>query len=84
MPYINKSRRQGIDMGEMPKTVGELNYKITKLILDYLEEREKTKVKNYECYNEIIGVLSCITQEFYRREVSKYENIKISQNGDIF
>jgi len=31
----------------------------------------------------MIGVLECVKQEFYRRKVAPYEDIKIIENGDI-
>ena len=58
---------------------GELNYILFKIILQYIKSRKEC----YHTYNDVIGVLECIKQELYRRFVSKYEDLKIKQNGDI-
>jgi len=47
--------------------------------LQYIRDKRKC----YQTYNDVIGVLECIKQELYRRFVSKYEDLKIKQNGDI-
>jgi len=38
----------------------------------------------YKRYNKAMGVLECIKQEFYRRVISKYEDQKIEENGDVY
>jgi hypothetical protein len=47
--------------------------------LDYLGR----KGRNYANFNEIMGVLSCVAQEFYRRWAVPYEDQKIRENGDV-
>ena len=84
MPYIVGRRRDELNFAlnqVTPHTPGELNYCITRLCLEFLN-RERSR--GYGCYNEIMGVLSCVQQEFYRRVVSPYENEKIKENGDVF
>jgi hypothetical protein len=80
MPYIEKSRREAV-VKEGALTAGELNYAITKLCNDYI--RAQTGV-GYTHVNEVIGVLECAKQEFYRRVVAPYEDSKIMQNGDVY
>lgn len=81
MPYIEVDRRQSILFdGSDPVTPGELNYLITEYCLGYLER----KGTSYTNLNEIVGVLECAKQEFYRRAVSPYEDEKIKENGDIY
>jgi hypothetical protein len=80
MPYIKN--REFLDRGlhtVFPENTGELNYCLTKMILDYLGE-----TPNYQKYNDVIGVLQCIIQEIYRRRVAPYEDLKIKENGDIY
>jgi hypothetical protein len=60
------------------QTSGELNYVITRLLLD------RASQPNYERLNSLMGVLECAKQEFYRRAVAPYENIKIKENGDVY
>jgi hypothetical protein len=80
MPYIKQTIRELLDANRSePATAGELNYKITRLCLDYIA----THGKQYNTYNEAIGVLSCVTQELYRRQVAPYEDQKIAENGDV-
>lgn len=91
MPYVKPERRDCIyfknennsdhciDVGEI-ESVGELNYAITMLCLDFLEKDGRA----YRSFNEIIGVLECAKQEFYRRAVVPYENEKVEENGDVY
>lgn len=92
MPYIKKEERQVYDpqiealveqlthFGEnKPPTVGHVNYVISKLIWDIF-------IKNNPSYtngNNLIGVLECVKQEFYRRQLAPYEDKKINEQGDI-
>jgi len=81
MPYIGTKERHEIDWAERsPETPGELNYKLTQIILDYMDH----KPKSYTLYNEVMGVLECCKQEFYRRPVADYENKKLDLNGDVY
>ena len=80
MPYIKPEQRALLDQGNFPQNAGELNYCLTRWLQRYLE----MKGKNYQSLNEIMGVLECVSQEFYRRAVAPYEDEKIRENGDIF
>ena len=81
MPYIDKRRREELSTSlPTPTTAGELNYLVCKLAIQYLD----TTKRNYQSYNDVIGVLECAKQEIYRRLVGPYENKKIEENGDVF
>ena len=80
MPYITKGERALIDHGEKPHTLGQLNYSIMMTISDYLHI---TGVSGYAPMNNVMGVLSCVQQEFYRRKMVPYEEKKMAENGDI-
>ena len=84
MPYIKEGRRNEIDENGIHSVdgAGELNYFITTSILNYLWDR--TDDPSYEDHNEVIGVLECCKLEIYRRLISRYEDQKIKENGDIF
>lgn len=65
---------------------GHLNYIITSLIkrtyVGYIEKECNAKLC-YNDYNSIIGLLECCKQEFYRKQISIYEDLKIKENGDV-
>lgn len=88
MPYIKKDDRE--DLGAIigaidsspfvASTSGELNYLITKLCLSYIHNNDIS----YQTYNDIIGALECAKLELYRRRIASYEDIKASENGDVY
>ncbi len=81
MPYIAKENRaQLLERPNNPMDAGELNYLITRLCVGYLN---RSNMK-YTDYNEIIGVLECAKQEFYRRAIVPYEDRKIIIAGDVY
>ena len=82
MPYIEQDSRLGFDapISELkPEKAGELNYVISRICADY----SARKGKKYSNLNEVMGVLTCVAQEFYRRIAAPYEDEKIRENGDI-
>jgi len=80
MPYIKQDDRTKFDISNLnPEKPGELNYVISQLCAKYLDQ----KGLGYTNCNEIIGVLDCVKQEFYRRVTVPYEDKKIEENGDI-
>jgi hypothetical protein len=79
MPYISKSRREDLAKGNPVITAGELNYTITKLIMDIWQQDNC-----YQTANDIIGALEGAKLEFYRRVVTPYENQKCIENGDVY
>lgn len=80
MPYIKPEDRSNIRVGDWPKTAGELNFCFTELIIKYL----KVKGESYQTYNDIIGALEGAKLELYRRKIVEYEDVKITQNGDVW
>lgn len=85
MPYIKKEDRKKFEKAEIlglsADNAGELNYCITMICLGYLNKRG---IVRYQDYNDVLGVLDVISKELYRRQISKYEDKKIKENGDIF
>ena len=83
MPYIDKKDRKSVRTLELQDVYcydpGDLNFAITVLITNYINRHGE----KYKHYNDIIGALECAKLEAYRRMVASYEDIKISQNGDI-
>ncbi len=82
MPYISQKRREELSPNiNTPTTAGELNFMLTNIIKKYLQDRGGI---GYNTLNSIIGVLSCMQLELYRRLAAPYEDSKIIENGDVF
>lgn len=62
---------------DLLKCSGNLNYIITRMSALLLG------TPNYSKIAILTGVLENVKQEFYRRSASPYEDMKISENGDI-
>lgn len=79
-PYIKEEERTELSVSEIqPKNAGQLNFVISTIISEYLER----KGLRYENINEVMGVIACVSAEFYRRVAQPYEDKKIKENGDI-
>jgi len=94
MPYIPKPERARYDgcindmvellvdklPGENGKRCipGNLNYVISSIVWKIFN-----KSKSYTHGNELMGVLCCIKEEFYRRQLAIYEDLKLKENDDI-
>ena len=87
MPYIRPERREKyndvlrelIDIFKalpVEEVDGEFNYVVTKIL-------KEIYIKRYFHLNKAIGVLECIKQEFYRRVLAPYEDVKIKESGDV-
>lgn len=81
MPYITQHERVDLvgDEPDNPKNCGQLNFVITNLIHNYIENKGLC----YYTINEVIGVLSCSQMELYRTVASPYEDKKRSENGSV-
>lgn len=84
MPYIKNDRRERFkdglkNLNGRVLNCGELNYVLSRICLDYLANFEPS----YQRFCEVEGVLSHVSKELYRREVSTYEDKKRVENGDI-
>lgn len=81
MPYITDERKVAIDIdSEQPQNAGELNYKITILLIEYWESRDPA----YQAINDILGACEGAKAEFYRRVAVPYEEEKRRLNGDVY
>ena len=79
MPYIKMDSRN-MNTKKHPLTAGELNWAITDQVDNYLKENGLS----YKTINDIVGALECAKIEFYRRIAAKYEDTKITENGDMY
>ncbi len=82
MPYLPEEKR--VPALTKPGTPAELNYTITMLIDEYLDDPEFGEVPDYERLNSVVGVVECVKLEFYTRLVAAYENRKLKENGDVY
>jgi hypothetical protein len=81
MPYVTQEKRNSFLEGNgVIETPGDLNFVITKVCLEYFDNKKQS----YQTYNDIIGALECCKLEMYRRSVAPYEDVKISENGDVY
>ena len=81
MPYISRMRRADIDAGDSDiESAGELNYRITCRLLDYIQYHKLS----YQTINDVLGALEGCKQEFYRRVAVPYEESKKRENGDVY
>lgn len=92
MPYIHPLERMKYDQplnqlitalldlrSNNENKMGDLNYCLSTLIWKWW----KSHPSSYASANELIGVLECVKQEFYRRQVAPYEDAKCQENGDL-
>ena len=85
MPYIKTEDRARFeflvrDMHLVDiRSAGELNYLITQLVHAFLGQ----KPQSYQNYNDALGALTGSSMELYRHKISDYEDVKISENGDV-
>jgi hypothetical protein len=85
MPYIKQEERGRLNPclpppSMAPKNAGELNYVITRLMIDYLVNNGG----RYQQINDVLGALEGAKLEFYRRLAAPYEDTKITENGDVY
>lgn len=78
MPYIKPDRKRELVYID-PETPGDLNFRITELVHDYI----LSKGLRYATLNEVIGVLECAKLELYRQIAAPYEDVKKQENGPI-
>ncbi len=88
MPYIARKDRLQYQraLDELASLVpqeraarpGHMNYVISLLI-----RRVYGESMRYADHNEVVGLLNCVQQEFYRRSTVPYEDEKIAQEGDL-
>lgn len=81
MPYINEWDREQLDPDIRPAKVGELNFAVTKLAIEYILRNGGLSYTNV---NDAIGALECAKMELYRRIAVPYEDVKIRENGDVY
>ena len=87
LPYIKQEKRKQFDWvisnivafleAEPEDIAGNLNYVITSIL------KKLSKDLRYKKANELMGVLECVKQEYYRKVVVPYEILKEKENGEV-
>lgn len=80
MPYLDAGIRESLDQGRKPKIGGELNYRISSMLSDFIA----MKGLSYATINEFIGALECAKLEAYRKVAADYEDFKEVTNGTVW
>ena len=92
MPYIKPDSRKKFDEGiklvvEALKShtdgeghvgMGDVNYVFSSIVWELFRSNI-----SYGYGNSLVGMLECVKQEFYRRQLAVYEDQKMQENGDI-
>jgi len=82
MPYLTAFRKEQIDEGDYASHPGELNYAITRLLINYWNiYGEKL---GYRAISDISSSCTEALAEFRRRVIVPYEKNKILENGDVY
>jgi hypothetical protein len=91
MPYIKQEKRDVLDStidvlhrllvdleldDDTNNMEGNINYIFTRLL-------RKCYGNSYAEINDAMGILNCVTHEFYRVVAAPYENQKQFENGDV-
>lgn len=85
MPYIHRSRREAIfresrtDFDSSLRTKGELNFRISELLGEYIE----THGFSYQNLTDAKDAAIDAADEFRRRFIDKYEDKCIKKNDDL-
>jgi len=90
MPYIKKIDRKEFDdylnsLASKIQGEGELTYCIYKLCYEWVIKTSSKPLEklNYSLLSKVISSLENTKIEFYRQIISRYEDKKIEENGDI-
>lgn len=85
MPYVNKIvRSKWLNVLNLIeecglRNPGELNFLLTMICRLYLRQHGQ----GYQNHNAILGVLTAMQHEWYRRLTAPYEDVKIEEHGDL-
>lgn len=81
MPYVREDRRRFPHTSpQLIGTGGDLNYRITRMIIEYVQKHGL----NYDTIESVRGCLDGAKSEFDRRVAFPYEDRKIRENGDVY
>lgn len=78
-PYIRSDFRSMAT--HSPRSPGELTYAFMRLAREYMKRAPNGP--SFAVYAEVLAALEATKLEFYRRDVSPYEDAKLAENGDV-
>lgn len=78
MPHCEKGILASLEDGRKPMEAGELTAMLYKECVEFIVR----KGRGFSAYCVVMGALVCCMLEFYRKKVSRYEDEKISENGE--
>lgn len=81
MPYIPSDRRDDLESGDPPVTLGELTYMLTNVLLRYYRAQP---TKDYALHAQLLGALATCQHEWYRRMAGPYEEMRMVVHGDVY
>lgn len=85
MPYISDERAQAIRLGDHMRAPGELNYAVTRLGIEYLEDQVALGRKiSYALLAETISQIEEAANEMRRRLLIPYEMKKQQEARDVY
>ena len=91
MPYITKGRRPDFEyeLNSLAYKIklhepGELSYIISSLLARLVTKENINGGINYARLSKWRGVIIDASDEFYRRVMAPYEDIKQEENGDVY
>ena len=86
MPYITKKRLDALlgnstsDFNYKMTSKGELNFMITQLLIEYINDRKLS----YTTISEASAAARDAANELDRRILSKYEDTMLQKHGDVY
>jgi hypothetical protein len=80
MPYVPQKRRNALREEGKANDAGELNYQITRLLVNYTQLHGM----KYKTFNDISGACTEALAEYRRKVVAPYEDAKCEENGDVY
>ncbi len=88
MPYVDEATKLKLSYrdNQFPETAGELNWLITRLMLQYTEflMNQCGGKLSYDIVHEVRGAPINASDEYYRKLAAPYEDAKAISNGDVY
>lgn len=85
MPYITQERRKEVDGNPvLVWTKGDLEYKIFKLLLTFINQRDPDNACTYHPLHDAVYAAIHVGEEFKRRFLDIREDLALKSNGDIY